>query len=136
MYPFRYFLMYFKSQNREMSQKPIIRKLGLNRRNQRLPVVIQFASVETRQRDWGNLVTIHSHHSNAYVWKFRHRVVTEIILRQPSWSSNAMMTVEDKRTHSTAVAVSPCGNFAAIGSKGGLLFYLSLIHISEPTRPY
>ena len=75
-------------QNRELSQNTILKKLGMQRRNERLPVTIGFDFSETRQRDWGDLVTIHKNHANAYVWKFKNRTVTEMILRQPSWPKN------------------------------------------------
>ena len=75
-------------QNRELSQNTILKKLGMQRRNERLPVTIGFDFSETRQRDWGDLVTIHKNHANVYVWKFKNRTVTEMILRQPSWPKN------------------------------------------------
>ena len=77
-------------QNRELSQNTILKKLGMQRRNERLPVTIGFDFSETRQRDWGDLVTIHKNHANVYVWKFKNRTVTEMILRQPSWPKNEM----------------------------------------------
>lgn len=122
----RLFNTALEAQNREMSQKPVLKKLGLLRRNERLPVVTNFDFSETRERNWGNLVTIHRNHSDAYVWRFRHRVVTDVVLRQPRWPSNAMMHTLDHRNHASAVAVSPCGNFCAVGSKGGTIHLYNL----------
>eukprot|EP00605_Chrysophyceae_sp_TOSAG23-4_P002689 GSChrysophyteH1.ASY1.ANO1.2966.1 assembled CDS len=106
----RLFNTAIESQNREISQKPILRKLGLLRRNERLPIIEDFSFSETRQRDWGNLVTIHAHHANAYVWRYKHR----------------RMGSSDRQHHSTAVTVTPCGNFALIGSRGGVIYKYNL----------
>lgn len=89
----RLFNSAIESQNREMSQKSILKKYGMLRRNQKLPVIIDFDVVETRQRDWGNLVTAHKNHANVYVWRYLHRTVTDIVLRQPHWPSNEMSSV-------------------------------------------
>ena len=86
----RYFNSALESQNREFSQNPILKHFGMHRRNQRLPMVTSFDFVETRQRDWGNLVTSHHNHSNVYVWKYTHRVISNIILRQAEWATNEM----------------------------------------------
>jgi U3 small nucleolar RNA-associated protein 21 len=118
----RLFNTAIESQNREMSQNPILKKLGMHRRNARLPITTGFDFCETRQKDWGNLVSIHKNHTNAYLWRFKHRVVTEVILRQPSWQNNEMMYSSDRTTHSTAVSLSPCGNYAVVGSRGGVIY--------------
>lgn len=118
----RLFNTALESHNREFSQKPILKKLGLLKRNQKLPTVIGFDYCETRQRDWGNMVTIHKNHSNAYLWKYKNRVITEVILKQASWNNNEMMYVPDKRNFSTAVAMSVCGNSVVVGSQGGVIY--------------
>ena len=122
----RLFNSAIESQNREFSQKPILKRYGMVRRNEKLPVVIDFDFVETRQRDWGNMITAHKDHSNVYVWRYRHRVVTELVLRQPDWPTNVMAHSLDSRTHSTAVVISACGNFACVGSKGGMIYCYNL----------
>jgi hypothetical protein len=73
---------------------------------------------ETRQHDWADVATIHRNHCNTYLWKFRcvamapiflayfkrlmceyflmlcrNRVITETILRQPSWKANPMVSL-------------------------------------------
>lgn len=118
----RLFNTAIESQNREMSQQAILKKLGLRRRHERLPVTTGFDFSEARQRDWGNLATIHKNHSNTYLWKFKNRAVTEMILRQKQWTTNEMMHNTDRATHSTAVVVSPCGNYCAVGSRGGTVY--------------
>jgi U3 small nucleolar RNA-associated protein 21 len=123
----RYFNTAIEAQNREMSQKPVLKKLGLSRRNERLPPVAGFDCSEARQRDWGNLVTIHKNHSNAYIWKYKDRVVSsEIILKQPYWKDNEKSYSLDQSTHSTSVAVSTDGNFALVGSRGGIIYRYNL----------
>ena len=122
----RLFNTAIESQNREMSQKPILKKLGLSRRNERLPVVADFDFSETRQKDWGNLVTIHHHHANAYLWRYKHRVVTEMVLRQPQWHGDERIGSTNRMHHSTAVTVTPCGNFALVGSRGGVIYRYNL----------
>eukprot|EP01038_Epipyxis_sp_PR26KG_P010444 gene10444-14028_t len=111
-----------ENQNRELSQKPILKKLGLQRRNERLPECNGFDFNESRQRDWGNMITIHKNHTNAYVWNYKNRVVTDMILKQPSWNTNEMKQHIDRRTHASAVAISQCGNFCMVGSKGGMIY--------------
>ncbi len=122
----RLFNTAIETQNRELSQKPILKKLGLSRRNERLPIVSDFAFSETRQRDWGNLVTIHHQHANSYLWRYKHRVVTEIVLRQPSWRGDERIGSSDRGHHSTAVAVTPCGNYALIGTRSGIIYKYNL----------
>jgi U3 small nucleolar RNA-associated protein 21 len=117
----RLFNTALESQNKELSQGVILKKLGLRRRHQRLPITTGFDFSEARQRDWANLATIHKNHANTYLWKFKNRAVTEVVLRQPSWPKNVMKFSADRSTHSTAVVMSPCGNYCAVGSKGGTI---------------
>jgi len=122
---FRLFNFALESQNREMTQKPILKKLGLQRRNERLPEIIGFDCCETRQYEWSDVATIHKNHSNTYLWRFRNRTVTEVILKQPSWKSNSMLqsVVElDRARHSTAVCLTACGNYCVVGSRGGSIY--------------
>jgi U3 small nucleolar RNA-associated protein 21 len=96
--------------------------LGMRRRHEKLPVTIGFDFSESRQKDWGNMVTIHKNHSNTYLWKFKNRTITDIILRQPSWPSNNNNYSVDRGTQSTAVVMSPCGNYCAVGSRSGTVY--------------
>ena len=82
---FRLFNFALEQQNRELSQQPILKKLGLQKRQEKLPIVTggyilecarsvivsDFSFSETRQRDWGDVVTAHQNHANVYVWRFR-----------------------------------------------------------------
>jgi U3 small nucleolar RNA-associated protein 21 len=122
----RLFNTAIEAQNRELSQKPLLKKLGLQRRNERLPQCVGFDFSETRQRDWGNMVSIHKDTAAAYVWKYRHRVATEMVLKQPHWQENSRKFVADRSTHATAVALSPCGNFCVVGARGGALYKYNL----------
>lgn len=118
----RVFNTAIEAQNRELSQKPLLKKLGIHRRNERLPPCIGFDFCETRQRDWGNLVTIHEGSPNAYVWKYKHKVSTEMVLRQPHTTANGMKHKIDEKMYATAVGLSPCGNFCVVGCRNGVLF--------------
>lgn len=115
---FRYFNAAIESQNKELSQKPILSKIGLSRRNERLAHIIDFDSNDTREKDWSNVITIHKDDANAYLWKLNENTVTEHILRQSkqsSWEKNSY-------NFSSAVALSTCGNFAVIGTRGGMIY--------------
>ena len=122
----RLFNTAIEAQNRELSQKPILKKLGLQRRNERLSPCTAFDFCETRQRDWGNMVSIHKDTASAFVWKYKHRVVTEMVLKQPHWQDNSRKFHSDRRTHATAVALSPCGNFCVVGTRGGAIYKYNL----------
>ena len=123
----RLFNTAIETQNRELSQKIILKKLGLNRRNERLPLILDFDMNETRAKDWGNLVTIHNSCSNCYVWKYKNRVVTDLILKQPFWEGDERIGGSTNRLHhSTAIALTPCGNYAIVGSRGGIIYRYNL----------
>ena len=118
----RLFNTAIEAQNRTMSQKPVLKKLGMVRRRDALPMCIGLDVAEARQRDWCNMVTIHKNHSNAYLWNYKNRVASDIILRQSDWKSNEMMYCIDRATHSTAVCLTGCGNFCLVGSRGGIIY--------------
>lgn len=115
-----------ESQNREMSQKVILKKLGYDRRRALLPPAIDVDFSEGREKDWGNMVSIHKNHSNAYTWKYRSRTVTDFVLRQPSWKSNDAMHPDEPAHHASAVTVSACGNYCVVGNKGGTIHRYNL----------
>lgn len=115
---FRCFNTVSESQNCELSQKSILSKLKMHSRNARLPIILDFDFCEKRQNDWNNIVTIHKNHANAYLWKLQDRTISNIILKQDHpllWSS-------DYLNHSTALAVSSCGNFVVIGTRRGVIY--------------
>ena len=133
----RFFNTVVETQNMEMSQKTMLVKSGLRRRQERLPPVVDFASCETRRRDWGDVVTIHRNSCLAYVWRSTHKAITDIVLKQSHWQLNAMNTLIDKRNYCTSIALSPCGNFAVIGHKGGAVYrYNVQSGLSQGSYPY
>ena len=87
-----------------------------------LPPSTAMASSEARSRDWGDLVTIHKDHSFAYVWSSRRGAQSGPVLRQRDWNVSAMKKPPPVTTHATSVALSTCGNFALIGTKGGIIY--------------
>ena len=87
-----------------------------------LPPSTAMASSEARSRDWGDLVTIHKDHSFAYVWSSRRGAQSGPVLRQNDWNISAMKKPPPVTTHATSVALSSCGNFALVGTKGGIIY--------------
>jgi len=114
--------------DREYSQgKGLVKKaktLGLKggKADLRLNEIIGLATGESKNRDWGDLVTIHKDHAMAYVWSTDRKAQSGPILRQDHWNVSAMKIPPPTSVHATTVAVSSCGNFAVIGTKGGVIY--------------
>lgn len=70
---------------------------------------------QARERDWCNVVTAHEGDPAAYTWRLQHFVLGEHILKPPQLPGDATLDPV------SAVAMSPCGNYAAVGSSGGRL---------------
>ncbi|KAL3912292.1 MAG: hypothetical protein SGILL_006941, partial [Bacillariaceae sp.] len=87
-----------------------------------LPPLMGLATSEMRSRDWGDLVTIHKDHSFAYVWSSKNGAQSGPILRQDDWNISAMKKQPPKKTHATSVAISTCGNYALVGTQGGIIY--------------
>ena len=87
-----------------------------------LPPLTSMATSEARSRDWGDLVTIHENHSFAYVWNTRRGAQSGPVLRQEKWNVSTMKVPPPSHTHATSVAISACGNFALVGSRGGRVY--------------
>ena len=87
---------------------------------------MDFDSCDTRRRDWGDLVTIHDNSCAAYVWRSSKKSITNIVLKQAHWRTNAMNTVIDRRNLCSAVCISACGNYAIVGHKGGRIYSYNL----------
>jgi len=87
-----------------------------------LPPVTATAMSEARSRDWGDLVTIHRNHAFAYVWSSKRGAQSGPILRQNDWNVSAMQVPPPKTTHATSVTLSSCGNFALVGTVGGVIY--------------
>eukprot|EP00980_Cylindrotheca_fusiformis_P030812 scaffold25455_cov152-Cylindrotheca_fusiformis.AAC.2 len=109
------------SQGRGLEKRA--RKLGLASKIELLlPPVVALATSETRSRDWGDVVTIHKDHAFAYVWSSKRGAQSGPVLRQNGWNVSAMKPPPPATAQATAVAISTCGNFALVGSKGGTIY--------------
>ena len=87
-----------------------------------LPPIKAFASAESRSRDWGSIVTIHANHANAYVWDSERKAQSGPVLRQLDWPISLMKKPTHWSTHATSVGITACGNFALIGTRGGVIY--------------
>lgn len=126
---FRVFHTAREQQSTEMSQGPVLkkaRKMNVRVEDLKLPPITQFAAMETRERDWSNVVTCHENEMAAYVWRFERRAIGKKILRQFDPSNRVTPGSEEdlrrQKTLATSVAISTCGNFALVGSIGGAIF--------------
>lgn len=112
--------------DREFSQgKGLVKKasdLGLDKADLCLSEIVGLATSEARSRNWGDLVTIHKDHSMAYVWSTKRKAQSGPVLRQEGWNVSAMKVQPPKTTHATSLAISSCGNFALVGTKGGTIY--------------
>jgi len=91
-----------------------------------LPEVVALANCEARSRDWGDLVTIHRNHAIAYVWSTKRGSQTGPLLRQTHWNISAMKERPPRSENATSVAISACGNFALVGTLGGVVYKYNL----------
>ncbi|KAL7544274.1 hypothetical protein ACHAWF_010216, partial [Thalassiosira exigua] len=91
-----------------------------------LPQITGLATGEARGRDWGDLVTIHKDHAMAYVWSTKRGAQSGPVLRQPQWNVSAMKDPPPRAVRATSVAVSACGNFALVGTRGGTVYKYNL----------
>ena len=73
-------------------------------------------------RDWGNMVTIHQHHAFAYVWSTTNKSQSGPLLRQDDWKVGGKHRAPPRSAHATSVALSACGNFALVGTVGGMIY--------------
>lgn len=120
--------------DREYSQGPGLDKKarrlfgeGNHRRDELLlPEIVGLATSDARGRDWGDLVTIHRDHAMAYVWSTTRGAQTGPVLRQPHWNVSAMKERPPRSAHATSLAVSSCGNFALVGTSGGVVYKYNL----------
>ncbi|KAI9918980.1 hypothetical protein PsorP6_011975 [Peronosclerospora sorghi] len=130
---FRVFHTAREQQSRELSQGPVLKKarrLNLRVDALKLPPIVQFAAMETRARDWANVVTCHENELAAYVWRFEHRAIGKKVLRQFDPRDHvAAGSTEDRRrqrTQATSVAITCCGNYALVGTLGGAIFQYNM----------
>ncbi|CAM9715574.1 unnamed protein product, partial [Sphacelaria rigidula] len=125
--------------SQELSQKPLVKVANRHRVTTqddfKLRPVLSFAASETRARDWCNIVTCHEDDSNCYVWSYARRAIGTHVLRQKHWPGNAMMHPPDPNTFATCVAISGCGNYALVGTRGGHVFRYNM-QSGEPRGSY
>ena len=122
------------SLDREYSQGPGLerkaRELGLigpgGRAELLLPEVVALATSEARSRDWGDLVTVHRDHAMAYVWSTKRGSQNGPVLRQPQWNISAMRERPPRSANATSLTISACGNFALVGTLGGVIYKYNL----------
>lgn len=91
-----------------------------------LPEIIGLETSEARSRDWGDLVTIHRNHAMAYVWSTKRGTQSGPVLRQPQWNVSAMKQRPPRSANATSLAISVCGNFALVGTVGGVIYKYNL----------
>ena len=109
------------SQGRGLEKKA--KQFGLNDVSELLlPPLLSLATCDSRSRDWGDLVTIHENHSMAYVWSTKRGAQSGPVLKQRHWNVSAMKVPPPPETHATSVTLSACGNFALVGTKGGIIY--------------
>lgn len=122
------------SLDKEYSQGPGLerkaKKLGYlgpeGRAELLLPEIVGLASSEARSRDWGDLVTIHRNHAMAYVWSTKRGAQSGPVLRQPQWNVSAMKERPPRSANAASLAISACGNFALVGTVGGVIYKYNL----------
>jgi U3 small nucleolar RNA-associated protein 21 len=120
--------------DKEYSQGPGLdkkaKKLGMvgpeGRAELLLPEIAALATSEARSRDWGDLVTIHRNHAMAYVWSTKRGSQSGPVLRQPHWNISAMKDRPPRSANATSLAISACGNFALVGTVGGVVYKYNL----------
>ncbi|KAL7532032.1 hypothetical protein ACHAXR_006047, partial [Thalassiosira sp. AJA248-18] len=120
--------------DKEYSQGPGLdrkaKKLGMigpeGRAELLLPEIAALATSEARSREWGDLVTIHRNHAMAYVWSTKRGAQSGPVLRQPQWNISAMKVRPPRSANATSLAISACGNFALVGTVGGVVYKYNL----------
>ena len=109
------------SQGKGLAKKA--RQLGLDdKADLLLSPVLDSATCQARSRDWGDLVTIHHDHPFAYVWSTKRHAQSGPVLRQDDWEISDMKKQPPRTAHATSVTLSICGNFALVGTRGGLIY--------------
>lgn len=112
--------------NTEMSQGSLLKRAKTLRLRDieelRLPPVVAIAACDAKDGSWANVVTCHEGQAPARCWHFARRVIADVALSQPQWTTSsatlsATSSSTDKRA--TSCALSPCGNFAIIGHVDG-----------------
>lgn len=109
------------SQGKGLEKKA--RELGmLSKTELLLPPVTAMTTSEMRTRDWGDLVSIHQDHAFAYVWSSKNGAQSGPVLRQDNWNVSVMKKQPPESAHATSLSMSTCGNYALVGTKGGIIY--------------
>jgi U3 small nucleolar RNA-associated protein 21 len=109
------------SQGKGLEKKA--KELGmLSKADLLLPPVTAMTTSEMRTRDWGDLVSIHRDHAFAYVWSSKNGAQSGPVLRQDTWNVSVMKRPPPKSAHATSLSMSTCGNYALVGTKGGVIY--------------
>lgn len=114
------------SQGKGLEKKARDLRLESGKADLLLKEIIGIAHCESKSRDWGNLVTIHKDHALAYVWSTKTKSQSGPVLKQENWNVSAMQVQPPKSCHATSIALSACGNFAVVGTKGGVIYKYNL----------
>lgn len=106
----------------------------------RLPPVVAISTNNARRRDkdFANVVTVHAGRDEAYTWRLESGAVHEHVLKPPSHGPTSLALAfkrgtkktpskknaaaaqeKPERRSATCVIMSPCGNFAIVGSVDG-----------------
>lgn len=115
---------------------------------ERLPPIIAIAATDIRERDedFANIVTIHDNTNEVYTWRMQNGATHGIILsppkgpeeyklafrREPKSSfsekqkSKKKVKAKEEQKSATCAVLSPCGNYAVIGSQDGRLHCYNL----------
>lgn len=72
------------------------------------------AACDVRERDWCNVVTAHEGDASAYTWRLAHFTLGDAVLQPPPEALAGQPAAPV-----SSVALSPCGNFAVVGSAAG-----------------
>ena len=98
------------------------KRFDIDRTELLLPPVTAMAVCEARERDWGDLVTVHRNHAFAYVWSTQRGAQSGPVLRQPQWNVSTMKRPPPREAHATSLCISTCGNYALVGTRGGQIY--------------
>ena len=112
------------SQGKGLEKKA--REMKIDKTELLLPPVLAFATATGNGKGWGDVVTIHEGSSFGYVWSSERKGQTGATLRQEEWNVGAMQKKPPMKSNATSVSISACGNFAVVGSRGGVIYKYNL----------
>ncbi|KAF0694285.1 Aste57867_14833 [Aphanomyces stellatus] len=119
---FRMFHTAREQQSAELSQGPLLKKVKRNTFDMKLSPIVQMAAIDTREKDWPNVVTCHQAEPAAYVWSIFRKAIGKKVLQQV----DDLHDEKNRHYKATSVAISACGNFALVGSLGGAIYLYNI----------